>query len=94
MGLCGIIVMAEVREIKIDGYKSFFVYIGFRIIVYVNKQNQFKAGQKNVGSERYTLTEPQAKEARTLEAPKVKGILNRTPYRDSLKINGFDLEKE
>ena len=86
--------MAEVKEIKLDDYKTFYKYYNDKIIVYVNSQDQFEAGQKDVGSERCTLTEQQAEEARTLEARNVEGVLIKTLYRDALKLNGFDLEKE
>ena len=49
MTMLYVIVMAEVMEIQLSGYKPFFQYcIDGVITVYVNSQDQFKSGQKAV----------------------------------------------
>ena len=86
--------MAEVREIKIDGYKVFYGYLGGGIYVYVNKQSQFQKGQKDAYNDGPPLTEQQATEARSLKAREVEWPAEVKYARRRLQVNNFDLEKE
>ena len=95
------IIMAEVLEIKLDGYKTFFLYCetindNRSTHVCVNEQSQFQADLESMYVWGEGLSEEQAKEARTMTAVRQ----NPYPYisverwRDILKKNDFNLEKE
>ena len=96
--------MSVVLEMKIEGYKSFYIYDDGVIYVTVNKQNQFEAGQVDVGDfNSRVLSEQQAKEARSVEAEFFDANDSNVEtcrenyiklYRKYLQKNGFDLEKE
>ena len=88
--------MAEVTEIKIDGYKTFFQYLGDNnIIVLVNHLSQFKAGQRDVFLREFILSAEQAKEAQSLiPREEIWPVHRANYYRNELQLNNFDLEEE
>ena len=100
--------MAQLKEFKLNGYKSFFYYYNttsaefssgdkFSAGVYVNKQYQFAAGQIDAYGSGDKLGEEQAEEARTMTAvweDVDTDVLPIAKWRGYLLKNGFDLEKE
>ena len=83
-------------EIKVEGYKAFYGYEGgFDVTVYVNSQDQFIAGLKDVYGNGNILTEEQAELLRNARGTyKIESKESAEYYRNRLQVNGFDLEKE
>ena len=88
--------MGVVNKIYLDGYKVFYRYYNDSIFVFVNKQSQFKAGQRDVLENDIILSEEMAVEARSLESRKTihPGAKFVDAYRKHLQVNNFDLEEE
>ena len=89
--------MGYVTEIKLMYYKAFYRYddYDYGITVCVNKQNQFKAGQKDIDGRVTRLTNAQAAEARSQKADYITYNTNYVRvWRENLQVNNFDLEKE
>ena len=84
-----------VITIRVEGYKPFFGYESSNITVYVNSQDQFTAGLKDVHYNVNTLSEERAESLRNGRGPyKIESKEYAEYYRNRLQVNGFDLEKE
>ena len=86
--------MVTVTEFKLEGYKIFYAFYHYGAGVFVNKQSQFKQGQKDVYGSGDKLSKEYAKKVRNMKADVDTWDHGVDLARKHLQVNGFDLEKE
>ena len=87
--------MVSLEKVKMKGYKSFYEYNTFPLTVYVNSQDQFQAGQKDVYGKGNVLSVSQVERIRNMEAKYRVWDAGLADYvRKRLQVNGFDLKIE
>ena len=91
---------AELKEIKIPGFKSIFEFTmeGNITVRVTPTRDLFEEGQKDIYITTETMTKRQANKANTMDITRRHVYENANVdldhYRMSLKLNGFDLISE